>query len=223
MKVHSIVWVPIPEVLSEKKKKDAVMETMKNKNFQWSQCHSLCKYWTSHEVWQFELLSQFLYDTVQEDDIDYPACLTWINNVTVGEDCDLYATRLLFVLTCSKCVQDATLHSLEQFVINNNFTINYVLQLGVKQQIVHLGLGNKNAQDHFAMITSIKQFMDTHHHFPQITDLTMNEGVGMKIAALVYILHLDRTTPFQLICMSSNVQLHWNGFLCFVSLEMPLE
>jgi len=99
MKVHSIVQVPIAEVLNDKKK-NTVMEMMKNKKFQWSQHLFLHWYWTSHEVQQFELLSQFLYGTVQEDNIDYPTCLTWIDNVTVGEDCDLYATRLLFVLIC---------------------------------------------------------------------------------------------------------------------------
>jgi len=80
------------------------------------------------------------------------------------------------------------LHSLEQFVNNNNFTIDNVLQLGETglKQINHLSLGNKNALDIFALFTSIKQFIDTHHHFPQtIMDLTTNEGVGTKIAVLV--------------------------------------
>jgi len=94
--------------------------------------------------------------------------LAWIDNVTVGEDCDLYASRVLFVLTCSKCVCDATLCSLEEFVNDNNFSINYILQLGetgLKEKTIHLGLGNKNALDVFALFTSIKQFMETHHHF----------------------------------------------------------
>ena len=59
------------------------METMKNEIFKWSQHLFLHWYWTSHEVQQFELLSQFLYNTVQEDDIEYLAHLTWIDNVTV--------------------------------------------------------------------------------------------------------------------------------------------
>jgi len=102
MKVHLIIQVPIPDVIKDKKKKDTVMEHMKNKNFKWSQCLFLHQYWTSHEVQQFELLAQFLYDTIQEDNIDYPTHLTWIDNVTIGDDSDLYASRLLFVLTCSK-------------------------------------------------------------------------------------------------------------------------
>jgi len=51
----------------------------------------------------------FLYDTVQEDNIDYPLGLTWIDNMLHGEDDDLYAVHLLFVLTCSKYVLDAML------------------------------------------------------------------------------------------------------------------
>jgi len=79
-----------------------------------------------------------------------PTHSTWFDNVTVGEDCDLYASRLLFVLTYSKCVHDATLCSLEEFVNDNNFSIDYIVQLGetgLKEKIVHLGLGNKNASD----------------------------------------------------------------------------
>jgi len=53
-------------------------------------CHC-CWFWTSHKVQQFELLSHFLYGTVQEDAIGYPACLTWFDNVNVGNDYDLYA------------------------------------------------------------------------------------------------------------------------------------
>jgi len=73
------------------------------------------------------------------------------------------------------------LHSLEEFVNDTNFSIDYVLQLGetgLKEKIKHIGLGNKNFSDLFAMFTSIKQFMETHHHFPQtIMGLTTNKGV----------------------------------------------
>jgi len=92
----------------------------------------LCQYWISQKVCQFESLAQFLYNTIQEDDFDYPACLTWIDNVTIGDDSDLYASRLLFVLTCSKCVHDTTLCSLDEFVNDTIFSIDYILQLGKK-------------------------------------------------------------------------------------------
>jgi len=68
------------------------------------------QFWTSQQhIHQFEILANFLYDTVQEDNIDYPSWLTWIDNVICGEDDNLYAAHLLFVLTCSKCVCNATL------------------------------------------------------------------------------------------------------------------
>ncbi len=50
------------------------------------------------------MLSNFLYDIVEEDNIDYPLQLTWIDYIIHGEDDDLYAVQLLFVLTCLKCV-----------------------------------------------------------------------------------------------------------------------
>ena len=37
------------------------------------------------------LLSNVLYNTVKEDDIEYPARLTWVDNVVHGKDDDLYA------------------------------------------------------------------------------------------------------------------------------------
>jgi len=98
MKVHSIICIPIPDVNKDKKKKDTVTENMKNTIFKLSQHLFCCWYWTSREVPELELLvAQFLYDTIQEDDIDYPAHLTWTDNVTIGDDSNLYASRLLFV------------------------------------------------------------------------------------------------------------------------------
>jgi len=78
----------------------------------------------SHEVCQFELLAQFLYNAIQEDDIDYPMHMTMIYNVTIGSNGDVYAAILLFVSTCSKSIYDATLHSLKQFVSNAIFSID---------------------------------------------------------------------------------------------------
>jgi len=49
-----------------------------------------------------ELLAQFLYNAVQEDDIGYLACLICVDNVTIGND--LYVSRHfnLFAM-CSQC------------------------------------------------------------------------------------------------------------------------
>jgi len=104
IKVHDITRVPLQSEV-----KSPVTEAMKTKNFNWSQDLFRKRGWTSQQVHDFELLSNFLYDTVKEDDIEYPACLTWIDNVVRGKDDDLYADRLLFLLTCSKCVRDDTL------------------------------------------------------------------------------------------------------------------
>jgi len=67
------------------------MEMMKKRIFNWSQGLFCKRCWTSQQVHDFELLSNFLYNTVKEDDIEYPACLTWIDNVVCGKDDDLYA------------------------------------------------------------------------------------------------------------------------------------
>jgi len=104
MKVHSIIGGPVPDDNNATKKKDTVTENMENKIFQWSQHLFHCWYLTSHEVCQFELLAQFLYDIIQEDDIEYSAHLMWIDNVSVGSNSDVYAARLFLVVTCSKCI-----------------------------------------------------------------------------------------------------------------------
>ncbi len=142
---------------------------MSNKVFKWSQGLFCKHFWTTQHIHQFEILSNFLYDTVQEDDIDYPLHLTWINNVIHGEDDDLYAIQLLFILTCSKCVHDAMLQLLEDFVNNPMFNVDYILQLGeddLKKEIQHLGMGNKNTSDIILMFKQIKTYMEECGHFP---------------------------------------------------------
>jgi len=107
MKVHRVMWVATPHDTNNSKQ--SVSTAMSKKIFKWSQ-GLFCKcFGTTQHIHQFEIFSNFLYDTVQEDGIDYPSRLTWIDNVICGDDDDLYAIRLLFVLTCSKCVRDATL------------------------------------------------------------------------------------------------------------------
>jgi len=52
----------------------------------------------------FGLLSNFLYDTVKEDDIEYPAHLTWIDNVVCGGGSSLILFLLLLVVAlCCIC------------------------------------------------------------------------------------------------------------------------
>ena len=97
IKVHDITRVPLKSEV-----KSPVTEMMTKRIFQWSQGLFRKKCWTSRQVHDFELLSNFLYDTVKEDNIEYPAHLTWIDNVVCGKDDDLYAAWLLFLLTCSK-------------------------------------------------------------------------------------------------------------------------
>ena len=128
IKVHRVMQVVTPHDINNSK--ISVSTAMSNKIFKWSQGLCCKRFWTTQHIRQFEILSNFLYNTVQEDDIDYPLRLTWINNVAHGEDNDLYAIWLLFILTCSKPVRDATLRSLEDFVNSPMFNVDYVLQLG---------------------------------------------------------------------------------------------
>jgi len=149
-----------------------------------------CKqFWTTQHICQFEILANFLYDTVQENNIDYPLRLTWIDNVVCGEDDDLYAACLLFVLTCSKHVCNAMIQSLENFVNSPLFNVDYILNLGgnnLKQEIQHVGMGNKNTTDIIHMFQQIKTHMDACGHFPCTSvELTQYDGVGSKIASLV--------------------------------------
>jgi len=96
IKVHMITRVPSQDEVNNSKK--SLSLAMHNKIFKWSQSMFHRRFWTTHEIRKFEVLSNFLYDTVKEDEIDYPSRLTWIDNVIHGNDEDLYATRLLFVL-----------------------------------------------------------------------------------------------------------------------------
>jgi len=121
IKVHRVMQVVTPHDINNSK--ISVSTAMSNKIFKWSQGLFRKCFWTTQHIHQFEILSNFLYDTVQEDDIDYPSHLTWINNVVHGEDDNLYAIWLLFILNCSKRVCNATLQSLEDFVNSPMFTV----------------------------------------------------------------------------------------------------
>jgi len=63
-------------------------------------------FWTSQQINQLEILANFLYDTIQEDDIDYPLWLT-IDNVIHREDDNLYAACFSFCVNlfeaCMQC------------------------------------------------------------------------------------------------------------------------
>jgi len=169
--------------------KKSVSTAMSNTIFKWSQGLFHKCFWTTQHIHQFEILSNFLYDTVQEDDIDYPSRLTLIDNVVHGEDDDLYAIQLLFVLTCLKHVHNATLQLLGDFVNSPMFNVDYVLQLGendLMKKIQHLGMGNKNTSDIILMFKQMKKYMEECGHFPcTLSELMRYDGVGMKIASLV--------------------------------------
>jgi len=97
------------------------------------------QFWTTQHIHQFEVLANFVHETVQEDDIDYHLQL-------LGLIMSFVEKMTTCMLTCSKCVHDATLQSLEKFMNGPKFNIKYVLQLGennLKQEIQHLGMGNK--------------------------------------------------------------------------------
>jgi len=113
IKLHEIEQVAMPQDMHNSKKTLSI--AMSNKIFKWSQGMFHTQFWTSQHICQFEIMANFLYNTVQEDNMDYPLQLTWIDNIIHGED-DLYVAHLLFVLTCSKHVCNATLQSLEKFV-----------------------------------------------------------------------------------------------------------
>jgi len=44
-----------------------------NRVIQWGQCLFMKRFWLSKMIRDFEILSNFLYDVVAKDDIDYPA------------------------------------------------------------------------------------------------------------------------------------------------------
>jgi len=166
IKVHQVMQVAMPHDTNNSKK--SVSTAMSNKIFKWSQGLFCKHFWTTQHIHQFEILSNFLYNTVQEDDIDYPSHLTWIDNVVCGEDDDLYAIWLLFVLTCLKHVRNAMLQLLEDFVNSPMFNVDYVLQLGednLKKEIQHLGMGNKNTSDIILMFKQIKKYIEECGHF----------------------------------------------------------
>ncbi len=193
---------------------------MSKKIFKWSQGLFHKQFWTTQHICQFEILSNFLYDTVQEDDSDYPSCLTWIDNVIHGDDDDLYAIRLLFVLTCSKRVRDATLRLLEEFVNSPMFNVDYVLQLGendLSKEIQHLGMGNKNTSNIIVMFKEIKKYMEECGHFARMMSKLMQyHRVGMKIASLVlyFAYGQNNVIPVDLHVIKCAIALQWVPEYC---------
>jgi len=70
-----------------------------------------------------------------------------------------------------------------------SFNVEYILKLGendLKQEIQHLGMGNKNMTDIICMFKHIKTYMDACGHFPcMLSKLMQYDAVGTKIASLV--------------------------------------
>jgi len=57
---------------------------------------------------------------------------------------------------------------------------------GLKKEIVHLGMGNKNSSDILLMFQKIKEFISEKGHFPRsLSHLIDYDGVGTKIVSLV--------------------------------------
>ena len=57
---------------------------------------------------------------------------------------------------------------------------------GLKEQVQHLSLGNKNSIELFLLFKNVKSYIDQHGSFTQnINFLTQNHGVGTKTALLV--------------------------------------
>jgi len=157
---------------------------------QWLRGIFLKRFWTAKNVRDLELLCHFLYDIVKEDNNEYPAQLTWLDNICKDPDADTYAIRLLFVLICSKRVKDIYLSTLEDFVNQESFSVSSVIGLGtngLKEKIGHLGMGNKNSEDIIAAFTYLNSFMEKYSHFPRkLSDLVLNnKGIGTKIGLLV--------------------------------------
>jgi len=151
-----------------------------------------------------------LYDIVKEDDIDYPARLMWIDNIHEYPDADTYAIRLLFVLICSKRVKDIYL------VNQDTFSMSYVIALGkngLKDKIVHLGMGNKNSEDILAAFAYLNSYKEKYNHFPRwMSDFVMNnKGIGAKIASLVlyFAFGQNDTIPVDSHMMKCVLALKW--------------
>jgi len=85
------------------------------------------------------------------------------------------------------------------------FNIDYILQLGeneLKQEIQHLGMGNKNATDIMEMFQQIKKYINEHGYFPHtLLELTQYDGVRTQIASLVFYFAYGKTMQFLLILM----------------------
>ena len=195
--VHNVCRAPIPKssFISKcrentlPKKSTCISEVEMNRVHAWSQGLFLKRHWTTQKVREFEALMNFLYDVVYEDDINVPAHITWIDNVRKDPDNDTFATRLIFLLMCSKRVKDVSLSTLEKIVNEDQFSLSFVIEMGVdglKKLISHLGMGNKNTEDVMEMFMFLETFINKHGHFPRtVTELALVRGVGMKIASLV--------------------------------------
>jgi len=186
--VHDIVRTAFPKTMLETDT-TGISESQLDCIHVWSRGLFLKRCWSSKNLYDFEIICNFLYDVVCEDDIEYPVRLTWINNIRNDPDKETYATRLLFILTCSKRVTDTSLSSLEHIVNDSKFSLAYILSMGqegVCKLINHLGYGNKNAETLFKQFLYLKCYIETKQHFPRtIRELTMIKGIGTKIASLV--------------------------------------
>jgi len=140
-----------------------------------------------------EMIVKFSVDILNEQDIEVPLHLTWMDGVD-GKDSldenerDWYGLKILFILMCSPRAKDKELKYLDGFITGLEFSLESIISMSVLEiveKIQNIGMQNKNAYYIQQAFQKIKHVYNSKIPNNAQTLQDNFEGIGMKIASLV--------------------------------------
>jgi len=148
---------------------------------------------TGSMVNSLEMIVKFSTDILNEQDIEVPLRMTWMDGVN-GKDSldekerDQYGLKILFILMCSPRAKDKELKYLDDFINGAEFSLDNIASMSVSEiaeRIQKIGMQNKNVHYIQQAFQKIKHAYDG--RIPSNAETLRDNflGIGMKIASLV--------------------------------------
>ncbi len=140
-----------------------------------------------------EMIVKFSTDILNEQDVEVPPCMTWMDGIH-GKDSldekerDCYGLKILFILMCSPRAKDKELKYLDNFINGPEFSLDNIASMSVleiAERIQKIGMQNKNAYYIQQAFQKIKHAYNG--RIPSNAETLRDNfvGIGMKIASLV--------------------------------------
>jgi len=140
-----------------------------------------------------EMIVKFSTDILNEQDVEVPPHMTWMDGVD-GKDSldknerDHYSLKILFILMCSPRAKDKELKYLDDFINSPDFSLESIASMSVleiAEKIQKIGMQNKNVYYIQQAFQKIKHVYNGKIPSNAKTLQDNFKGIGMKITSLV--------------------------------------